>query len=294
MDNRLTLGIVHIVEWLRPGDAKTGWELFGELEPIGMLSKPEVPVKFWSVSTREEFVTLFPKLEQTFRDTGRIPVLHIETHGDANGIGVSADESIEWTDLMGLFVSLNRLTHVNLVAVLAACEGFWGVQMLQPARLAAAFRGLIGPIRKMKAGEMADACIAFYRTLLGQGNGDAAFAAMNDVVDTTRQTFYAISAETAFKEVYKRFLESQCTPEAIEERLERIMIREEATRRSEGRPDMTSTDIARLRELIRARLCDHRGQFEVLRREFFYIDLYPENSDRFDIAFEHLAPDANP
>jgi len=27
----LTLGIVHIVEWLRPGDAKTGWDLFGEL-----------------------------------------------------------------------------------------------------------------------------------------------------------------------------------------------------------------------------------------------------------------------
>jgi hypothetical protein len=54
MDNRLTLGIVHIVEWLRRGDSKTGWKLF-ELEPIGIASKPEVPVRFWRVSTRQEF-----------------------------------------------------------------------------------------------------------------------------------------------------------------------------------------------------------------------------------------------
>ncbi|HEY6894459.1 MAG TPA: hypothetical protein VI258_09845, partial [Rhodanobacteraceae bacterium] len=67
MDNRLTFGIVHIVEWLRPGDAKTGWELFGELEPIGIASKPEVPVKFWRISTRQEFVDLFPQFEQAFR-----------------------------------------------------------------------------------------------------------------------------------------------------------------------------------------------------------------------------------
>ena len=38
MDNRLTLGVVHIVEWLRPGDAKTGRELFGEIEPMGIVS----------------------------------------------------------------------------------------------------------------------------------------------------------------------------------------------------------------------------------------------------------------
>ena len=41
-----------------------------------------------------------------------------------NGIG--ADEGIDWPELMELFISLNRLTHLNLVAILAACERFWG------------------------------------------------------------------------------------------------------------------------------------------------------------------------
>ena len=288
MDNRLTLGIVHVVEWLRPGDAKTGWELFGELEPIGIASKPEVPVKFWRVSMRQEFVDLLPQFEQIFRDTGRIPVLHIETHGDANGIGISAAERIDWPDLMELFIPFNRLTRLNLVVILAACEGFWGVQMLQPARNAAAFRGLLGPNRKVSARELSDACLAFYRTALRQLNGDSAIKAMNDAVDTTKETFWTISPETAFKVVFKNFIETQCTPQAIEERLNRIEVNGLAQRRAAGLPDMFAKDIERARKLAREKLCDHRGRFEEMRREFFYINLYPENDQRFDIKFEDV------
>jgi hypothetical protein len=290
MDNRLTLGIVHIVEWLRPGDAKTGRELFDELEPIGIASKPEVPVKFWRVSTKQEFVDLFPQFEQIFRDTGRIPVLHIETHGDANGIGVSAADRIDWPELMELFISFNRLTRLNLVAVLAACEGFWGVQMLQPARNAAAFRGLLGPNREVKARELATGCLTFYRTALGQMNGDAAIQAMNDAVDKAKQTFWTISAETAFKVVFKHFLETECTPEAIERRLARIEANGIANRCAAGLPDMFAKDLERARKLAREKLCDHRGRFEEMRREFFYIDKYPENDQRFDIKFEDVEP----
>ena len=290
MDNRLTLGIVHIVEWLRPGDAKTGWELFGELEPLGIASKPQVPVKFWRASTRQDFVDLFQQFERMFRETGRMPVLHIETHGDANGIGVSGTERIDWPDLMEIFIPFNRHTQLNLVAILAACEGFWGMQMLQPARNAAAFRGLIGPNRKMTAGEMSAACLAFYRTVLGQMNGDAGIKAMNDAVNTTKDTFWMISAETAFKVVFKNFLETLCAPHAIEERLDRITANVVTRRRIEGLPDLFSKDLERLRKLTREKLSDQRGRFEEMRREFFYIDLYPENDRRFDVTFEDVRP----
>ena len=52
MDNRLTLGVVHIVEWLRSGDIKTGRDLFDELEPLGIASRLEVPVTFSRAATR--------------------------------------------------------------------------------------------------------------------------------------------------------------------------------------------------------------------------------------------------
>lgn len=290
MDDRLTLGIVHIIEWLRADDAKTGWELFGEIEPIGIVSMPEVPVRFWRVSTRQQFLDLFQQLEQIFRDSGRVPVLHIETHGDANGIGVSADEWIEWSDLTEILIPFNRLTHLNLVVILAACEGFWGVQMLQPARLAAAFRGLIGPNRTVSAGEMSAACLAFYRTALGQMKGNSAIKAMNDAVDATKETFRPVSAEAAFKVVFKNFLEKFGTPEMIEERLDRTIANVVARRHAEGLPDMLTKDVERLRKLTRERLSDHRAAFEEMRREFFYIGTYPENDQRFDIKFEDVEP----
>jgi len=101
--------------------------------------------------------------------------------------------------------------------------------MLQPDRRAAAFRGLIGPNRRIKAQEMADGCMAFYRTVFNKLNGDDALKAMNDALNR---------------------------------------------------------EIERDREIARRYLSDQRARFEEMRREFFFIDLYPENSSRFDFTFE--------
>ena len=51
-------------------------------------------------------------------------------------------------------------------------------------------------------------------------------------------------------------------------------------------------DIERGRERLRAHLSDHRDAFEKFRREFFFIDLYPENDARFDVKFEECQPEA--
>jgi hypothetical protein len=100
-----------------------------------------------------------------------------------------------------------------------------------------------------------------------------------------------ISAENAFKVVFKNYLEKLCTPQAIEERLDRIEANGIAERRASGLPDMFAKDRARARKLVRERLCDHRRKFDEMRREFFYIDLCPENDERFDIKLEDVEPD---
>ena len=37
MDATIRFGKIHIIEWLAPGDLKTGWELFDELQPIAFV-----------------------------------------------------------------------------------------------------------------------------------------------------------------------------------------------------------------------------------------------------------------
>jgi hypothetical protein len=137
---------------------------------------------------------------------------------------------------------------------------------------------------------MADGCMAFYRAVFGELNGDVALRAMNDAVDSAKETFWTISAETAFKMVYRGYLDNQCTPEAMDKRLEIIVANLGERRRAEGYGGRFNWEIERDREVALRYLSDHRARFEELRREFFFIDLYPENAGRFDFTFEECQP----
>ena len=81
MDARIFFGKVHIIEWLPPGERRTGRELFDELEPMGIVSSPRVDVGFYPIATRDDFVVVLRAIEEDFSRTGRLPLLHIETHG---------------------------------------------------------------------------------------------------------------------------------------------------------------------------------------------------------------------
>ena len=289
MDNSLKLGVVHIVEWLRASDViRTGWELFNELEPLGIVSKPQVPVDFHRVETRAQFLDILKQFEQEYRQSGRSPVLQIESHGSQGGIG--GDEGIEWLELMEALIPLNRVTGVNLVVVLAACEGFYGVQMLQPDRRASAFRGLLAPYVEVSTGNMQKAFLAFYRTLFGRLDGDTAVKAMNDAVDASQERFWLISADDAFKTVNRSHFEEHCTPEALARRRDRLMLRLARRYRAQCGLDPSQPLAELWFAQATAHLLDQRGLFERLRREYFFVKTFPENEARFDVTFEECWP----
>ena len=188
-------------------------------------------------------------------------------------------------------IPLNVLSRLNLFVVLAACEGVWGIKMLQPVRRAA-YRMLIGPNRRMYPDELARGCTAFYRTLIRDRSAEMAFKAMNDAVDSAKQAFNRVSADMAFKMVYRGFLEALSTPAAKEKHVIEIEAKEIARRRTEGLPAMTTVEMEQGRERAWIFLNDSRTHFERIRRDFFIIDLCPENDVRFDLRLEDCQPDA--
>jgi hypothetical protein len=286
-DDVLRFGKIEIIEWLRPGDMRTGRDLLDEVEPMGIMSVPAVRAQYRQVWTRAEFLAALSAIANEFRATGMLPLLHIETHGSVGGIGVSDEEGIAFAELMEELIPLNRMSGLHLVVVLAACEGIWGMKMLQPARGAAAFRALIGPEHKIFPEQLAKGCQAFYRGLFSrQGDGNEAFRAMNDAVDPAQPKFFAISAEGALKMVFRGYLKELCTPGEIERRVDAMEAKALQQRHDDGLPDMFWKDKQRARRLLRDGLLDHRSHFERIRRDFFYIDQFPENDQRFDVKFE--------
>jgi hypothetical protein len=290
-DDVLRFGKIEIIEWLRPGEMKTGRDLFDEIEPMGIVSTPSVGAQYRQVWTRSEFLAVLRRIEDEFRATAALPLLHIESHGSVGGIGVSEQEGIAFAELMEEFIPLNRMSGLRLIVVLAACEGIWGMRMLQPARGAAAFRALIGPEHEILPQQLAKGCQTFYRGLFSRaGDGNDAFRDMNDAVDPTKPTFFAISAESGLKMVFRGYLKELCTPGEIERRVDAMEAKALQQRRDDGLPDMFWKDKQRARRLLRESLLDHRSHFERIRRDFFFIDQFPENDRRFDVKFEDWQP----
>ncbi len=290
-DDVLRFGKIEIIEWLHPGEMKTGKYLFDEVEPMGIASTPAIRAQYRQVWTKAEFLAALREIEAEFRATGMLPLLHIETHGSVDGIGVSEEECFSFAELMEQFIPLNRMSGLHLVVVLAACEGIWGMKMLQPARGAAAFRALVGPEHKILPEPLAKGCQAFYRGLFSRaGDGNDAFRAMNEAVDPTKTTFLAVSAEGAFKTVFRGYVEELCLPGEIERRLDALEARELQKRRDAGLPDMFTKDKQWARRVLRDGMLNHRSHFERMRRDFFFIDQCPENDQRFDVKFKDCMP----
>ena len=239
--------------------------------PMGIVSKPQVPVTFGRVSTRAEFVALLRRLEDQFRTDARRPLLHIEAHGADDGIGNSEADGMSWTELADELVGFSRLTRLNLVVVLAACHGAWGMKMLHPDRRAAAFRGLIGPDQDMDDFEVLDASLAFYRGIFRRGDGNIAFTAMNEAFAHGKR-FHMWSAEIAFEIVYRHYLATRCSPEDVGKRSAAIAARVAARVKRARGLGRFKWEIERDTKAAGAWLGDHEARFAELRRDFFFIN----------------------
>lgn len=285
MDDRLHFGKIYIIEWLSAGDAKTGWELFDELQPMGLMSNPRVDVSFERVRTRDDFIACIRTIQEDFRTTRRLPLLHIESHGCLDGICSSEGDEVCWPELMAELIPLNQLTQLRLFVVLAACEGFWGLQMAQPVGRAA-FLALLGPSKPISAGRLSEALLVFYRSIFHDRNGNAAFKAMNDIVDPERPAFGMVNAEMLFKDVYGAFLRQRCTAAEQSSRVDRVVadyVQRFEFHRGVG---MWAHEVEQVRALARQHVEAHDEHFEHYRQQFFFIDLFPENDRRFPITIE--------
>lgn len=289
MDAKLFFGKVHIVEWLRPGDRRTGEELLDELQPLGVVSRPQVQAQLHRVSTRAEFVALLRTIEAEFRESSRLPVLHIETHGDYDGIGISEEEGFTFYELMEEVIPLNTVTGFRLIVMVSACLGMWGIKMLQPATRAACL-ALMGPNRNMQSDELARGFQTSYRTMFQVGNGNAAYKAMNDAVDPSKPTFGIVHCEMAFRMVYEQYLRERRTEESISKSVTWIFTRLSSQYFADHGTVLPPAVMASTRAMVRRYVEAHDEHFAEFRRRFFMIDICPENDERFPIAIEDCLP----
>ena len=282
-EQRISFDIVHIIESLRSVDYHTGRRLFEDLEPITLTAIPQVTSRFSPVHTRNEFLHLLRSIAEDARLHSHSPILHIEAHGSSTGIQVSSGECLTWTEFKAELIAINEISRLNLLVILAACDGANLLNIIQPVDRAPVCV-LIGPNRIVSAGEIERASLTFYRTLFGLRDARAAWRAMNDAVTPAPLTFAVFTAEYVFRYVMYHYFATQCSEEVLAERESRAIAHLE-------QDGISGEDLERGRQWLHRYMRDHQSHFERIKKHFFFCDLYPENTARFGVTFEDCMRD---
>lgn len=218
-------------------------------------------------------MVLLPELTAAASTKGNIPVLHIECHGNDDGLEFADGSFAIWADLKGPLTSLNIATGMNLLVVVSACDGSaltYTLGLVDRAPL----HGLIGPTRAVAPEELMRAYLALYETLMRTRSARQAVDAMRLA---TPDTFVYRAAQWLFQHVWDHYQATQETPEA---RLER-------GRKMAANPPDNYVGPPVQPEVFAQLLAEkNREFFDKYRRKFFLCDLFPEHETRFAVRYE--------
>ena len=227
----------------------------------------QIPLTRRRVETAPDLYAQLSQVASTAVEKNLWPLLHIEAHGDKDGLQLAKGDVVKWADLQPYFLALNKATRNHLLIMMAACKGFHGIKaMLDPADHAASLRLLGGPAEETPAGRLEDAMKGFYSSLLRTGN-------LDDAISTAQQsekTFRLYPAEAAFMKGWSKALEQfPAGGKALQEKAEQII----TMMRTADLP-LPEHPHAKTKQAIRQ--LDLNIPFQAYRRKFFMLDLFPE------------------
>jgi hypothetical protein len=137
----------------------------------------------------------------------KVPLIHLSTHGHADGIQLSNGEFITWAELSDIVAPVNTALNGQLLLAMSCCEGYCGIRMaMRTDNAPLPFYALVGSSQKPEWSETAVAFTVFYHRLAKGAHVNEAVMAMN--VATGCNHFHVEWAENS-KKFYAEFLRTQ-------------------------------------------------------------------------------------
>ncbi|MNU88225.1 hypothetical protein D3C71_780310 [compost metagenome] len=254
-----------IVDSLPDGELNTARRLFADVRDWAQAIGQMPHVANVRISSGRAFLDLLSQLAHQASRNPYVPLLHIECHGQEEGLEFADGSSLTWTDMKPSFVALNVATRLNLITVVAACYG-GAIASFVRAEQRAPFWAFLAPKRRISAGDLEMSLSAFYQALLRTRSSELAM----DALRATRagDEFWQLTVQTIYRLIVESYAENHLTQEAVQRLAERLLVRAE----EQG----VAWSQAELEAMIR-----DPAIFERFHRVFFMIDLYPEHAERF-------------
>jgi hypothetical protein len=275
----LRFNAIYVVESLPPGDLRSGQELYDAVLIPAKHAHPGLHVEYHRVASRAELDAALRKIEHDCATGGRGPLLHIEAHGDTDGLQLGDGAHVPWTALTPQLARINRASRMNLLVLAMMCKGWDLTAALMPSDRAPVFM-LIGPPDNLVALDVQAGTTRFYSELFRTWDLNAALTAMNEGRPYEDWFIKPATAEILFCRVFRYYMQDLDAGRSLEER-ENKLVAEIARERG-----LTVLETADLRLRIRSHLTDHEWWYSELRRSFLLLDDFPENRSRFGLSYK--------
>ncbi|MES2951448.1 MAG: hypothetical protein V4858_23190 [Pseudomonadota bacterium] len=268
------LSRIIIIQSLGVDEPPTGRQLRDAIESIAKFNHG-VAVELIEARSARDVLKAIDDIQVDVEITKSYPVLHIECHGlaDKSGLFMGDESTLTWAELKPALVKLNQTTRCHLLVTLAACHGGYLVDTLDVS-LRAPCWGILGPSDAVSSVDLVSSYSAFFLDLLESGNPNTAFTSLKNAPMSTGHYFFR-TAEENFKEVFQLYRAAEKVER--DDRLKRFSA--SFKRHGPLSEDWVSNALNDSEQ-------DNLKQFY---RQYFFVDMFPENQQRFIDGYLALA-----
>jgi len=269
---------IYVIESLLDDERKTGKHLY-ENKLMHLNAKyPNVSCKLHQIVTKQEFLDLLGEIENACIADAVFPIIHLECHGSEFGLQMANKEFIDWEDLREELIAINTACRLNLLVTVAACSGAY---LIFTARRmdAVPFFAVIGVEKEISNLDLEAGFNAFYGKFFESLDGDKAIEALNDEALKKGHRFRMYTARFLFIKGFKDYYRKYCQGKGKRKTIEDL------TTSAMKDPSVASKGVKVVRDYYKDALSRPDEDIAVLKEKFFFIDLVPENNDRFPISF---------
>jgi len=278
---------IYVIESLPEKERHTGKELFDDLLRWKAGEIEYLDVVYINLKSKNDFLDSLADIAVEVETDDVWPIIHLEMHGNNTGLGVASGEFIPWEDLREALTKINVALKINLLVVLAACEGAY-LTLLLKAPFRAPVWGLVGPVTNVTVRDIVVGFQEFYSVLLNTLDGIEAVRKLNDSIPNVPHKYDFVHCLGMFKDAYRQHLVEGYTKESLSARTERM------TDKARGVPKWAGVTRRKLKRMFRKELLKGRKPYFLKFREMFFMyDLYPENKIRFQITYQEVAAQDN-
>lgn len=222
---------IYVIESLQD-ERQTGQELYDDIINRRSYYHSALATEFVEVLSLEDWNNTIEKIVQETKDNHVIPILHFELHGSSNhdGLVLAEGDLIPWRDFVSDMRRINIETQNNLFITMGVC---FGMEILYHTSLEkpSPFFGIIASLYALQNGDILIRYSEFYDEFLQSFDITKSLLCLFKANPNRPQEYSFVNAPELFRMIYKNYLKTKFTSDAIKKRISDIIMEEETKRR---------------------------------------------------------------